>query len=184
MVSELASTCTYTRLSCGILSSPLAVFFNVAVAAKDAAALCFALDCGMLGALGRAAFFDAPHARSLSSAAKPFSFCVGAPFLPVPSGVRFEQSCSYVKRCFRQYDLRHLSQCTPVTRGVLMRVLQLASEHCCSCVSMLGREAKGVFVLGVGPRFASARFRAHSPALGHECAVSVLWSPQNFLMTS
>lgn len=69
-----------------------------------------------------------------------------------------------------------MSQRTPVTRGVLMRVLQLTWAHCCSCVRML------VFWVGAEDwRFASARRRAHSPALAHWWAVSVRWSRQNLL---
>lgn len=94
-------------------------------------------------------------------------------------GVRFAQLWSYVKRCLRQYDLLHLSQWTPVTSGVLISVLQLGSAHCCSWVRMFGFAERGVLL--VGPRLAAARLRAHSPALGHSCAVSVRWSKQNFL---
>jgi hypothetical protein len=66
-----------------------------------------------------------------------------------------------------------------VTRGVLMRVLQLGSAHCCSWVRMLGFAERGELLLG--PWFRAARLRAHSPALGHSWEVSLRWSRQNFL---
>lgn len=88
------------------------------------------------------------------------------------------QPCSSRNRCLRQYRLLQSWQWTPVTRGVSIKVLQLGSEHCCSCVRTVG--------LGEGfeaeLRFCCSRFRrAHSPACVHECAVSVRWSRQNLL---
>jgi hypothetical protein len=124
------------------------------------------------------AFFAAPQARSLSSAARPFSFCVSC-LGRAPKGTRLLQLCSYVKRCLRQYDRLHLSQCTPVTRGVLISVLQAGSAHCCSWVKMFGFAERGTLLLG--PWLAAARLRAHSPALGHSCVVSDRWSRQNLL---
>ena len=67
----------------------------------------------------------------------------------------------------------------PGTREVLIRVLHDGSEHCCSWVRMLGLGRKGV---DVEVLFACVLLRAHSPALGQLCALSVRWSRQYFLL--
>lgn len=66
-----------------------------------------------------------------------------------------------------------------MTRGVLISVLQLGSVHCCSWVKMLGFAERGTLLFG--PWLAAARLRAHSPALGQSCVVSLRWSRQNLL---
>lgn len=71
----------------------------------------------------------------------------------------------------------HFSQWMPGTRDVLISVLQEGSEHCCSCVRMFGLGREGVVEVLVE----GFRLRAHSPALGQLCALSVRWSRQYFL---
>lgn len=66
-----------------------------------------------------------------------------------------------------------------MTRGVLINVLQLGSAHCCSWVKILGFAERGTLLFG--PWLAAARLRAHSPALGQSCVVSIRWSRQNLL---
>lgn len=66
----------------------------------------------------------------------------------------------------------------PGTREVLIRVLQVGEEHCCSCVRMLGLGRRGEVVVVFAE---AARLRAQSPAWGQLCALSVRWSRQYFL---
>ena len=65
-------------------------------------------------------------------------------------------------------------QCTDVDRLVPMIVLHAGEAHGFSTSSIdLPAPREGV------DRFARRRFAAHSPALGHRCPVSDLWSRQN-----
>lgn len=72
-----------------------------------------------------------PHVRIRENIDLIVSLGVGPPWPGrAPRGINFEQSCSSLSRCFKQYFRLHLSQWTAGSFAVSMSVLHEGWEHC------------------------------------------------------
>jgi hypothetical protein len=128
-------------LSCGIDASPFAVCFNLLRATTGFSRVCFfkpadeSFEFTLLSKLEdlgneNLAAVDLLNSLNLAKACQAVSFFACAGVARAPSGIKFLQSCSSAKRCLRQYCRLQVGQCTPGTRAVLIKVLQLGEEHC------------------------------------------------------
>lgn len=128
-VSDVPTTCRYTRLSAGTLESPLAAFLRALTwTARAAGLLGFGFGLTAAAAVAAAWLLSFPHERTRANIDRIVSF--GAPAAPLPSrGGILAQSCSSLRRCLRQYSLEQSGQRTPGSLNVLIKVLHDTCAH-------------------------------------------------------